>query len=100
MNPSTRVYYLHNANDVNGSMTNRDYIAVQAMTALLASAPATVPDRHRTPSKIAALAYSYADAMIQQSEMPLSHDKKCTPQMIAECDCEGDIAKCQGACYK
>lgn len=27
------------------------------------------------------------------------HDAPCTPQMIAEADCEGDRAKCGGACY-
>lgn len=27
------------------------------------------------------------------------HDAPCTPQMIAEADCEGDIAKCGGICY-
>lgn len=69
----------------------RDYIAIQAMTGLLAG-------NWATSKEIAIIAYEMADAMIQQSEA--SSDKKCTPQMIAERDCEGDIMKCQGACYK
>lgn len=31
--------------------------------------------------------------------LPL-RNKKCSPQMIAEASCEGDIEECRGACYK
>lgn len=65
MNPSTRVYYLHNANDVNGSMTNRDYIAIHAMQAIVAS-----PNFNNTDTAaVAKDAYRMADAMIEQSEV-------------------------------
>lgn len=30
----------------------------------------------------------------------VSHKHECSPQMIAEADCKGDIAKCGNACGK
>lgn len=67
----------------------RDYVAIQAMTGLLAGGYPL--------DGVPARAYEIADAMIKESEV---RDKACSPQMIAEASCDGDISKCKGACYK
>ena len=74
-------------------LTARDYIAIQAMVGFSAN---TGLNTH-SYEEIADMAYEQADAMIKRSEI---HDKKCSPQMIAEASCDGDIEKCKGACYK
>ena len=78
------------AADADTSITIRDYIAIQVVAGFAAN-PSMIDIPYE---EMAEMAYKQADAMLKQSEV------RCSPQMIAEASCDGNIEKCKGACYK